>query len=523
MRIVPAPVLLVLFAAMPLHAQPGGASEPNGSGPCADKVGNALIDCVATSDDPARLARVIDLMKLDALYAASTAATLAASDARPLFALARGRDQALAAKAVTAMTELVFYLRARSSKALARIEQRVALACAQAASAQHRSLARAGLRCVAEWPSPRGLVALERRVLADDETSGLALQLAAKATREPSARLTEAVWEMLRRLPVEHEWVGSQVAKVADACRALTQWNLPATPEQTAMARHAWEKLRAVRPQEADACLLLALASTTEPRWAREARERVTGALVDAGGVDTSPDGKPDATPAGARESAGCHGDFAATLLARTPAPDKLASFGASPSAGPGLIPHAVKKGETVPGVAFARGLSWGLRDYARPENRDFRATNPDFRRLKRGSVLWMEEPNQELRMRFLEVSYRSMGVTIEGTKVDGDLSSDRDGNVPLVTPEGVVDVVFAFQGQCQKLVVGALQGSGTIVGIQQRLANLGYTVSSSGRLDSATRSGIGRFQTEHALPRTGELDERTHAAIVAAYHSSDD
>jgi peptidoglycan hydrolase-like protein with peptidoglycan-binding domain len=54
----------------------------------------------------------------------------------------------------------------------------------------------------------------------------------------------------------------------------------------------------------------------------------------------------------------------------------------------------------------------------------------------------------------------------------------------------------------------------GTVAAAQQRLAQLGYNVSPTGRIDQQTAAGVQRFQAEHGLRATGHVDLETLAAL---------
>ena len=59
------------------------------------------------------------------------------------------------------------------------------------------------------------------------------------------------------------------------------------------------------------------------------------------------------------------------------------------------------------------------------------------------------------------------------------------------------------------------------VAGAQIRLKNLGYYQGAGkGEIDSETRTALSRFQTDHEIEPTGQLDEATKAALVDRHGS---
>lgn len=229
---------------------------------CRAKVGSELIDCIVRSKSRHSLALLVDLMGIDEHDAAMAAGRLAAAQPQPLLAMVRGDDKKQAARAIIALMEMVFYLSAKSPSAAEPARQQVAQACAQAVLDPNVELARAAMHCVEELPTLEGIASLEKRVLGPD-AEVLALSVAARAVTNPSPQLVERVWSIAT--VSGEEWYGQQALNIASACEALTAWNVEATRERRAAARHAWNVLRPYRSQLADKCLLLALLLEKKP------------------------------------------------------------------------------------------------------------------------------------------------------------------------------------------------------------------------------------------------------------------
>ena len=113
----------------------------------------------------------------------------------------------------------------------------------------------------------------------------------------------------------------------------------------------------------------------------------------------------------------------------------------------------------------------------------------------------------------------RPFEVTAAGKSVTG-----------TTTDEGIVDVKFprapevkltvdGEQGkQTFRLMLGALKPAGEVLGAQQRLQALGYSLRASGRLDDETKKAVTAFRQAQGMKDGSALDDETNQAIDAAY-----
>lgn len=97
-------------------------------------------------------------------------------------------------------------------------------------------------------------------------------------------------------------------------------------------------------------------------------------------------------------------------------------------------------------------------------------------------------------------------------------------------TAEGIVDVKFAKApeakltvhgeagDQVYQLQLGALEAPDSVLGAQQRLQSLGYSLRASGKLDDDTKKAIAAFRRAQGLKEGSALDDETNKAIDAAY-----
>lgn len=117
-------------------------------------------------------------------------------------------------------------------------------------------------------------------------------------------------------------------------------------------------------------------------------------------------------------------------------------------------------------------------------------------------------KPRKHLRYR-MEVS----GAVIEGT-------TDERGVIESFVPPATREIRL-YVGDSRKarvLKVGRLDPVDTVVGMQQRLRNLGHGCSASGAVDNATRAALRVLQRRVGLSETGEPDPETLAALLQAH-----
>lgn len=105
----------------------------------------------------------------------------------------------------------------------------------------------------------------------------------------------------------------------------------------------------------------------------------------------------------------------------------------------------------------------------------------------------------------------------LEGkTDAEGRIVADLDPRVRRATLRlGAPD--FA---EIHELRLGGVDPVTTPSGLQHRLRNLGYACEGSGELDDATRQALAAFQSDAGLEVTGELCDRTKAALEERYGS---
>jgi N-acetylmuramoyl-L-alanine amidase len=120
-----------------------------------------------------------------------------------------------------------------------------------------------------------------------------------------------------------------------------------------------------------------------------------------------------------------------------------------------------------------------------------------------------------------LVVEYEDMPVSnadyllvLDGSTRKG--KTDEQGLLELYIPPDAAQGVLEIEGLRFDLQLGALDPGSEDVGIQQRLANLGfYHGELDGKIGPVTRKAISDFQDRTGLPVTGELDDTTRQKLL--------
>ena len=200
---------------------------------------------------------------------------------------------------------------------------------------------------------------------------------------------------------------------------------------------------------------------------------------------------------------------------------------------------YQVRNGECINSIADAHGFFpddlWGA-----PENADLRDQRKNPNSLAPGDVIVI--PDKTLKSYQVQTDkvhqFKVTGVPAKlGVQVLDDdepvrhapyvLTVDRSRHEGTTDGDGMVEAwippaarratleVEVDEGDIREyeLELGALAPIETIVGVQQRLRNLGYECGETGRLDDAMREALEAFQADAELEVNGELDD-TRAAI---------
>lgn len=215
------------------------------------------------------------------------------------------------------------------------------------------------------------------------------------------------------------------------------------------------------------------------------------------------------------------------------------------------MKPYVIRQGDYLLKVAHLRGFDADTA-WNHPKNAELKALRSDPSMLKPGDVLFVpDEPKPKLKLNAKETNVFVARVptvkvalvvahdgeplanakyVVEGLGRDEEeLSTDAAGTVTVEAPVHVREVVVRFVETGARLSVGIgdLDPPDTPSGARMRLTSLGYGGAkaqgkerSIGHDADSLRAAVSAFQVAQGLPKTGELDDATRAALVAAHGS---
>lgn len=207
---------------------------------------------------------------------------------------------------------------------------------------------------------------------------------------------------------------------------------------------------------------------------------------------------------------------------------------------------HEVKRGECFSSIAFAYGFFWETL-WNHPDNADLKRRRDDPFSLAPGDVVHIPDLRikAETRPTGQSHAFRRKGVpakvrvqllddagdprpgvpyrlSVDGQECDGDLQTDGDGWVehwisPAAT-EGLLQVgepdAKGEYSESYALQLGHARPHDTPDGAADRLRALGFLDTD----DDDTEAAIEDFQVAHGIEPTGELDDKTTAALQEAF-----
>lgn len=109
----------------------------------------------------------------------------------------------------------------------------------------------------------------------------------------------------------------------------------------------------------------------------------------------------------------------------------------------------------------------------------------------------------------------RPYRLVVDGTPLEG--TTDENGVLRQFLPNAAKMCRLYLDELEMDLAVGVLEPKSKLLGVQQRLSNLGlHCLADAGELGRATVLALKRFQRIAEVPVTGELDDATRAALDA-------
>jgi hypothetical protein len=102
----------------------------------------------------------------------------------------------------------------------------------------------------------------------------------------------------------------------------------------------------------------------------------------------------------------------------------------------------------------------------------------------------------------------------IEGTQIKG--KTDGDGKIEHFIPGESKTGKLILRGgkEVYPVNIGYLDPVDEVIGIQQRLNNLGYSCPQTNEFDDETREALKKFQADNKLDESGEIDGPTKSKI---------
>lgn len=194
---------------------------------------------------------------------------------------------------------------------------------------------------------------------------------------------------------------------------------------------------------------------------------------------------------------------------------------------------HEVRKGDCISSIAFEYGF-FPDTIWNHPQNAELKAKRQDPNVLFSGDRVFIpdirirEEPRDtgqdhwfrrkglphllKIQMRYFEEPWPGLTYTLQ---IDGEArtgTTDGDGwLIEPIPPTAEQATLILEDGTEYELQLGTLAPIDEIVGVQDRLRNLGYfDFPSNGTLDADTEAAIASFQASHDLEVSGEMDGAT-------------
>lgn len=200
---------------------------------------------------------------------------------------------------------------------------------------------------------------------------------------------------------------------------------------------------------------------------------------------------------------------------------------------------YTVGAGESIASIAKENGYLWKtLWDHGNNAGLRKQRANPN--QLVEGDVVFLPDKSDRMVSKATDGSHRfkrkgeptslkirltSGGeprrnepytLTFDGQVIHG--TTDGDGRLEQPIPGEVKSATLLLsQGrEAYPLAVGLLDPVSMTRGVRQRLANLGYDCGGEegDALGDATRAALARFQSDHGIQATGDIDGATRAKL---------
>ena len=199
-----------------------------------------------------------------------------------------------------------------------------------------------------------------------------------------------------------------------------------------------------------------------------------------------------------------------------------------------GTADYTVRPGDCITSIAAEHGHFWQTLWNA-PENADLKAAREDPNVLLTGDKVFIPELREKLEPCAAECKhrFRKKGIpaklrlrllfgnqprkdlkytlTIDGEIMKG--ATDADGRIEASLPPrartGLLILHAKSGDERTELEFGAVEPMDSVVGVQQRLLNLGFDVDPTGEIEAKTTLAVAAFQSQQGLEPTGRIDAK--------------
>jgi N-acetylmuramoyl-L-alanine amidase len=201
-------------------------------------------------------------------------------------------------------------------------------------------------------------------------------------------------------------------------------------------------------------------------------------------------------------------------------------------------VSHTVEQGDSVISLSDKYGL-FATTIWDDAANSALRQRRPDMNVLLPGDVVVIPDkrPRMEKRPTGAKHVFRRKGIPalfrlqvydmhIPRANQHYELIVDGVSHVGITDSKGIIEQYVSALSKLGELTIGEdkfhvqllfghLDPSSELIGVQNRLNNLGYDCGEAdGTLNEQTKSALMRFQREHSLKETGEVDAATRGLI---------
>ena len=212
--------------------------------------------------------------------------------------------------------------------------------------------------------------------------------------------------------------------------------------------------------------------------------------------------------------------------------------------------PHVIRQGDYLLKLAHLKGFD-ADEVWNDGKNAELQKARKDPSMLKPGDILFVpDEPRKRLKLNAKQANafvarvpsvkiavviahdgepLKNAKYVVEGLGDDTELTTDGEGKVELQAPVHAREVTLRFveTGKRMKIAIGDLDPADTPSGARMRLTSLGFY---SGKAEGADAyvghdglvlgRAVRAFQAASGLDTTGEIDDATREALVAAHGS---